>query len=135
MAQELKFLIVDDFALVRTMIKQVLADFGYKNFFEASSGTDAMQRIRDAHASGAPFDYVFIDWKMPQVSGFDVIKTCKEDKNFSNIHFIMVSAEQDAGSVHDALKAGAADYITKPFSIPTLAKKIEKILNKNKKSA
>jgi two-component system chemotaxis response regulator CheY len=128
MESKLKFLIVDDFGLVRSMIKQVLVDLGQMNSTEASGGAEALKKIREADASGEPFNYVFIDWIMPEVNGIEVVKECMKDEKFKHIQFIMVSAEQDAGNVHDALQAGAKDYITKPFSSAVLAQKIKKLI-------
>lgn len=64
-----------------------------------------------------------IDWNLPGQSGIEVIKKIREDDKISPI--FMLSANSQKQDILEGLKAGADDYITKPFSFPELAQRVE----------
>lgn len=128
MSKQLKILLVDDFEMIRSLLKQALKQLGYTDLTEAVDGLDAMEKISSAKEAGHPYDLVFLDWNMPKMSGIDVVRKCKADEAFKQIPFIMITAEREQKSVVMALKAGVADYVIKPFSPRQLASKIERIL-------
>lgn len=134
MNYNLKILIVDDFEPVRKSAIQALSNLGYTEFVEAQDGVDAMVKIREAHHAGTPFNFVFVDWNMPQMKGIEVIKACKADDHFKHIHFVVITSEQESNNVLEALRSGAVDFITKPFTPETFSLKIERALGKAKAS-
>jgi two-component system, chemotaxis family, chemotaxis protein CheY len=123
-----KVLLVDDFEVVRLMIKTALLDLGFINVEEAANGKIALAKLEVAHRSGNPFDIVFCDWNMPDLSGLDVLEVCRKDMRFSDLPFVMVTAQAEQESVSRALKAGANDYIVKPIAPEALAQKVTRIL-------
>jgi two-component system chemotaxis response regulator CheY len=128
MGKQLKILLVDDFEMIRSLLKQALKQLGYSDLTEAVDGVDALDKIGKAQSSGVPFDLVFLDWNMPKMTGIEVVQKCKSDEILKNLPFIMITAEREQKSVVTALKAGVADYVIKPFSPRQLASKIERIL-------
>ncbi len=130
MSQKLRILLVDDFEMVRALLRQSLTQIGYENFTEAVNGQDAFDKIKAANSEGQNYDLVFIDWNMPILNGLEVVNECKAIAELAHIRFIMVSAEQDQRNVVTALKAGVSDYVTKPFSPKALATKIDRILER-----
>jgi two-component system chemotaxis response regulator CheY len=130
MSKSLKILLVDDFEMVRALLRQSLLQIGYDNLTEAANGQEALEKIKSSQASGENYDLVFIDWNMPIMNGLEVVKQCKAVQELENIRFIMVSAEQDQKNIVTALKSGVSDYVTKPFSPKSLALKIERILER-----
>ncbi len=130
MSKGLKILLVDDFEMVRALLRQSLLQIGYENFTEAVNGQEALEKIKQAQDSGEQFELVFIDWNMPVMNGLEVVKECKNNPDLEKIRFIMVSAEQDQKNIVTALKSGVSDYVTKPFSPKSLALKIERILER-----
>ncbi len=130
MSKSLKILLVDDFEMVRALLRQSLLQIGYDNLTEAVNGQEALEKIKQGQASGEQYDLVFIDWNMPIMNGLEVVKHCKSMPDLENIRFIMVSAEQDQKNIVTALKSGVSDYVTKPFSPKSLALKIERILER-----
>lgn len=128
MSKQLKILLVDDFEMIRSLLKPALKQLGYTDLTEAVDGVDALEKITSAKDSGQPFDLVFLDWNMPKMTGIEVVQKCKSDDALKNIPFIMITAEREQKSVVTALKAGVSDYVIKPFSPRQLSSKIERIL-------
>lgn len=69
--QTTKFMVVDDFATMRKIIKKVLSELGYTNVEEAEDGKPAFEAIKKASAEGRPFEFVISDWNMPGMTGID----------------------------------------------------------------
>jgi len=67
---------------------------------------------------------------MPGMDGYDVCVKLKTDKETKNIPVVMLIARGENEAVIRAHKAGANDYIVKPFSLPTLVSKLNKLLYK-----
>ena len=132
MNDTLRILIIDDFQLVRVMLRYALGDLGYQNVEEAEDGRVAIVKLRAAHADRKPYQLVFCDLNMPEVTGLEVLQTCRADEAFENLPFLMVTAESEQESVYNALRAGATDYIVKPISADMLKEKIKGAILKRK---
>lgn len=128
MSKKLKMLIVDDFEMVRTMLKQSLKKLGYSDFAEAEDGLDAYEQIVKSKVEGHPFDLVFLDWNMPKMTGLELLEKCKASEDLKTIPFIMITAESEQKRIVAAFKAGVSDYAIKPFDPIQLASKIDRIL-------
>ncbi len=126
-----KFLIVDDFATMRKIIKKVLTELGYTNVEEADDGKPAFAALQNAQNSGVPFQFVISDWNMPGMTGIDLLKACKADANFKNLPFMLVTAESEQKNIVEAAKNGVSDYVVKPFNATTLKGKLERIWAKH----
>jgi len=70
-------------------------------------------------------DLILLDIKMPEMSGYDVIKTLKDNERTANIPVIFLSALTDEEDEDKGLSLGAVDYISKPFDPPILQKRVE----------
>jgi two-component system chemotaxis response regulator CheY len=126
-----KFLVVDDFATMRKIIKKVLTELGYTNVEEADDGKPAFVALQNAQTNGAPFQFVISDWNMPGMTGIDLLKACKADPNFKNVPFMLVTAESEQKNIVEAAKNGVSDYVVKPFNAQTLKGKLERIWTKH----
>ena len=126
-----KFLVVDDFATMRKIIKKVLTELGYTNVEEADDGKPAFAALQTAQANGTPFQFVISDWNMPGMTGIDLLKACKADPNFKNLPFMLVTAESEQKNIVEAAKNGVSDYVVKPFNATTLKGKLERIWTKH----
>ena len=71
---------------------------------------------------------ILLDWNMPKMDGFEVLKRIKEHKRLGSIPVLMVSTESEEESVKRAMAAGATGYIPKPFSPEELATAIKATL-------
>ena len=111
------------------MVKEQVRALGYSNFEYAENGEKAMQMlIQQAHSK--PFDLILSDWNMPVVSGLDFLKNVRSNRQFDRVPFLMVTAEADRESVLSAIKAGASNYIVKPFTPSTFDQKLQVIAKK-----
>jgi two-component system, chemotaxis family, chemotaxis protein CheY len=128
--KQIRILIVDDFEMVRVMLKNTLNDLGHENIVEAEDGRVALSKLKEAHDSRQAFHLVFCDWNMPEVTGIEVLESCRAQPAFADLHFVMVTAEADQESVVRALRAGASDYIVKPISAEVLERKINRVIAK-----
>ncbi len=126
-----KFLVVDDFATMRKIIKKVLTEIGYHNISEAEDGKPAFELMEKAQAAGEPFQFVISDWNMPGMSGIDLLRACKANPSHKAIPFMLVTAESEQKHIVEAAKAGVSDYVVKPFNANTLKGKLERIYSKH----
>ena len=130
-----RILLVDDFEIVRVMLREGLLELGYSKVDEAEDGRQALTMIDAAQKEGKPYGLVFCDWVMPEVQGIEVLEICKAKPETMSIPFVMVTAESERKAIVRAMRAGAHDYIVKPISKDDLAKKVNNIINKAKSNA
>ena len=114
-------LVVDDFATMRKIIKNLLKQAGYNNIVEAEDGAEALKVLKSEKA-----DFIISDWNMPNMNGLEFLKAVRADSEFSGLPFLMVTAEGLKENVVLAIKAGVSGYIVKPFTADVLSEKIEK---------
>lgn len=123
--KNLRFLVVDDFATMRRIVRNLLQDLGYKHIDEAEDGQDALNKLRTSN-----FDFVVSDWNMPNVDGLELLKTIRADADMAKLPVLMVTAEAKKENIIAAAQAGANGYIVKPFTAVTLEEKLGKIFEK-----
>ena len=111
-------LIVDDYQLIRTAVRRVLADIGFANVFQADNGKAAQELMRQQ-----PIDVVIGDWGMPMMSGLDLLRWMRRDARHTRTPFMMLTAEANPASVRSALQAGVDAYMIKPFTVHSFASK------------
>jgi DNA-binding response OmpR family regulator len=111
-------LIVDDYQLIRTAVRRVLADLGFANVFQADNGKAAQELMRQH-----PIDVVIGDWGMPMMSGLDLLRWMRRDARHARTPFMMLTAEANPASVRSALQAGVDAYMIKPFTVHSFASK------------
>lgn len=126
-----KFLVVDDFATMRKIIKKVLNELGYTNIEEADDGKNALPMLQQAATTSAPFTFVISDWNMPGMTGIDLLRACKADANLKSMPFMLVTAESEQKHILEAAKAGVSDYVVKPFNAATLKAKMERVYQRH----
>jgi two-component system chemotaxis response regulator CheY len=115
MANELRFLVVDDFSTMRRIIRNLLKETGFSEADEAEDGVVALQKLRSSN-----FDFVVTDINMPNMNGFQLLTEMKQDEKLKNIPVLMVTAEARKEDIVLAAQQGAAGYIVKPFTKATL---------------
>ena len=125
MANELRFLIVDDFSTMRRIVRNLLKEIGYADADEAEDGVAALHKLRNGK-----FDFVVSDINMPNMNGFDLLKAIKADDSIKHLPVLMVTAEARKEDIVLAAQSGAAGYIVKPFTKATLEEKVIKIMQK-----
>jgi two-component system chemotaxis response regulator CheY len=126
---DIRVLLVDDFEMARVMLRGALEDLGFKNLEEAENGSVALMKLQTAIAEGRPYELVFCDWNMPDMTGIELLHVCAEQADLKNLPIIMVTAQDERHHIVTALKAGAVDYIVKPISPAAFKKKVTHILD------
>ena len=116
-----KVLIVDDAAFMRMMVKDILTKNGFEVIGEASNGLKAIEMYKKERP-----DVVIMDITMPEMDGIEAVKAIKGYDPTAKI--IMCSAMGQQSMVMDAIKAGARDFIVKPFQADRVLEAINKVL-------
>lgn len=116
-----KVLIVDDAAFMRMMVKDILTKNGYEVVGEAVNGIEAIELYKKESP-----DVVTMDITMPEMDGIEAVKEIK--KIDPNAKIIMCSAMGQQSMVMDAIKAGAKDFIVKPFQPDRVIEAIKKVI-------
>jgi two-component system, chemotaxis family, chemotaxis protein CheY len=122
---DLRFLVVDDLAIVRRVIRSLLREIGYASVEEAEDGVVALDMLRNAR-----FDFVISDIAMPRMNGFELLAAIKQDETLARLPVLMVSAEARHEDIVRAAQEGAAGHVVKPFSKATLEAKVAKIMQR-----
>jgi DNA-binding response OmpR family regulator len=105
-----RILIVEDEPNIIESLSYILrrADF---DVAIAANGLEALERLR-----GTKFSAIILDVMMPGMSGFDVLRQVRADRNLSGLPVIVLTAKGQSRDRQTASEAGATEFITKPFS-------------------
>ncbi len=116
-------LIADDAKFMRLMLRKILTSVGHKVMGEASSGEDCIQK----YAKLRP-DLVTMDIVMPEPNGIECVRRIRDFDPHAKI--VMVTALGQEAMVVEALKAGASDFVIKPFKPDKVLAAVDKVLKK-----
>ena len=119
----MKALVVDDSAVMRKVIIGALARADIVDVDQAADGQLAVDACKTSE-----YDLVLMDWNMPNMLGIDSVRAIRELGKTMPI--IMVTTEAEKGRIVEALKAGAQNYIIKPFEPATIIDKINQTLKR-----
>jgi two-component system chemotaxis response regulator CheY len=119
----MKILLVDDSKAMRSIVRRALRQAGFDghDVTEAGDGAEALASIE----SSTP-DLVLCDWNMPTMNGIELLKTLKERGNPPRLGF--VTSESTPAMLEQAFAAGAAFFVTKPFTVESLQAALGPIL-------
>jgi len=117
-----RVLIVDDEKNIRLTIKSCLDELGY-NIEVAVNGTEGLSKILEND-----FDLVLLDLKMPGLDGMEVLRQLREKGNPVNV--IIMTAYGTVEKAVEAMKLGAIDFLSKPFTPPEIRKIVENVLKR-----
>ncbi len=115
-------LVVDDFATMRRILKNIFRQLGFENVIEADDGTTALETMKKNK-----IDLIVSDWNMPKMTGMELLKKVRASDEYKDIPFLMVTAEAQKQNVLDAVQAGVSNYVVKPFTAEQISDKLEKI--------
>ena len=122
---DMKFLVVDDFATMRRIVKNLLKEIGIQHMDEAEDGQMALRMLK-----GTKYDFVVSDINMPNMNGFELLRQIRADGDLKSLPVLMVTAEAKKEDIITAAQAGASGYVVKPFTKATLEEKVTKIVQK-----
>jgi len=119
-----RIMVVDDDQFIRAILENYL-----KTYYEIISKPDAQEAMAWLE-SGNEIDLVLADINMPGMNGIEMLQQLRSSGFFRNIPFLMLSGNKDTGEKIKCLKAGADDYIVKPFNPEEVYVRIENILRR-----
>lgn len=117
----MKALVVDDSGVMRKVLIGALARVGITEVDQACDGKEAV-----VAAGKAEYGLVLMDWNMPNLLGVDAVREIRAMGQTMPI--IMVTTEAEKVRVVEAIKAGATNYVIKPFEPKTIVAKIQSAL-------
>jgi two-component system, chemotaxis family, chemotaxis protein CheY len=113
----LRFLVIDDNAYMRKIVRTLLSGFGARTVWEAEDGAIGI----DVFSKNLP-DIVITDWDMPMFSGIELTQMIRQPDGNANpfVPIIMLTANTEYGRVIKARDAGVTEFLAKPVSAKSL---------------
>ena len=115
-----RILVVDDEELIRDMVSKIVNQIGHE-VVTAGNGKEALEILRKES-----FTILITDIKMPEMDGFELMKTCRAE--LPNLSIICMTAHGGSYTYTDVVAFGATDYITKPFTIDEVKAKLDRVI-------
>ena len=117
--QAMPIMVAEDSEAAALIVRKLLWQVGLKNVDTAPDGLAALVKM-----SEKKYDLVIADWQMEPMSGYELLKQIRGDAQFAATRVIIMAAEPKTEQVVAAKKAGANNYIGKPFTADALKTKI-----------
>lgn len=117
-----KILLIDDKGEFRYLLNVILS--GKYDIRTAENGLEALAMLHDNYFP----DLIISDLMMPKVGGAQLLEQLKASEVYQYIPVIILSSIDDSSSKTNLIKAGAADYLEKPFNPAELEARIERII-------
>jgi len=114
-----KILVVDDDLTVTQLLEALLTMEGHLSA-TLNDSTKALELVKTFHP-----DLILLDLMMPDLNGYELCQLLRQNPEYAGIPVMVVSALDDPASRERAARAGARDYITKPFDVDFLLEKIK----------
>jgi two-component system chemotaxis response regulator CheY len=121
-AAQMSVLVVDDQRAIRALVKDSLQQLGVRIIAEAEDGEQAFQAVK-----ANPVHLVISDLNMPKLDGLGLLKAIRATEGVSKTAFIMLTSRGEVELVRQAVELGVNNYLTKPFTLGLLKKKIETV--------
>lgn len=121
MGEKKRVLVVDDSNFLRNSLKKILEGSGYEVVGTAENGLEAVTKYKELKP-----DLVMLDIIMPQMNGLETLKLIRSVDPNANV--VMVSSMSTQESVTDCIKAGARNYILKPFEETKVVEVLQQVL-------
>lgn len=119
-------LIIEDEVGLINMLKRLLEKEGFQNTYEATSGAEALKKIKEHE-----IDLILLDVMLPDTNGFDL---CGEIRDISDVPIIFLTARTTDIDKLTGFSMGGDDYITKPFNPLEVAARIKAILHRQRRT-
>lgn len=118
----MEVLVVDDGSTMCRIVRGLLSELGIKNIRDAEDGSQALEELKKKKT-----DLMVSDWKMPVMTGIELLRAIRADGGLKSVPVLMATAEAKKENIIEAPQAGVNNYIVKPFAAQTLEEKLNKI--------
>ena len=120
-----KIFIIEDETSIIQLVQHNLEKEG-SVVSSSTNGNDGLKELKKFEPN-----LLLLDWMLPDLSGIDVCKSLRRDKNFKNLPIIMLTAKGEEEDKVKGLESGVDDYITKPFGFNELMARIKALLRRS----
>lgn len=126
---QISVLIVEKHPPMRTMLRQILHEFGVGNVYDASSPELGFEEFNESEP-----DMVLVDWA-PDFDGLSLVRNIRthEDSIFPQAPVIMVTAYNESNHIYEALDAGMTEYLSKPVSAKLLYLRMASVIDNKRR--
>ena len=114
-------LVVDDSRVIRKVARKIMEDLGFA-CEEAADGQEALDRCRETMP-----DAILLDWNMPVMNGLDFLTTLRGEDGGNKPVVVFCTTENDIAHITQALRAGADEYVMKPFDSDIIESKFAEV--------
>lgn len=121
-----KLLIVEDNVELLMLMKQLLKP--YYRVYVAGNGIEALKIIHVKE-----LDLIISDVMMPEMNGYELTRAIKTDENYDHLPIILLTAKAQEDDIQEGLRAGADEYLKKPFRLGDLKLRIDNIIENRKR--
>ncbi|MBU1097678.1 MAG: response regulator [Bacteroidetes bacterium] len=116
-------LVADDSPTIRKFVSFTLSAMGFK-IISANDGMEALEKLPSERV-----DLIITDLNMPNIDGFEFIRTVRSNEDYKDIPIIILSSLGAESDINQGLNCGANSYLIKPFDPNTIAYEVSKYLN------
>ena len=120
MNYDINILIVEDLLTTRLFLRRTLKKLGYTNVVLSGDGEIALKELELKS-----FDLIISDWHVPNMDGLDLYKALSKNRKWSEIPFLLITAEKERDKV---IEAGIKEYLVKPVKPENLSNKIKEVV-------
>lgn len=117
-------MIVDDSPIMRRLLEYMLQNAGYE-VMVANDGPEALALLAQARP-----DAMFLDIMMPNMDGLQVLEQIRQDNALSDLPVIMLTAKAQDADRNAALRAGANEYLTKPYTSEQVLNAVQRYIDR-----
>ena len=122
---KVKIFIIEDETSIIQLVQHNLEKEGFV-VSSSTNGNDGLKELKKFEPN-----LLLLDWMLPDLSGIDVCKSLRRDKNYKNLPIIMLTAKGEEEDKVKGLESGVDDYITKPFGFNELMARIKALLRRS----
>lgn len=106
------------------ILSRTLGSLGF-DVSQAANGKEALERLKYAFGGeDNPLAVVLVDWNMPEMNGLEFVQSVRANPDYETVKLMMVTTETQVGQMHRALRAGADEYVMKPFTEEVISDKL-----------
>lgn len=124
--------IIENDEMIQTMLVRILNLMNIEEFsLEIEVFQDGIQFFESKRLANVGEHILILDGVMPIMDGIEILQKVKQDKS-KTVYVLMLSGRKSPSEIEKALKLGADDYVTKPFSIKELQARVQQIIQRMK---